>query len=92
MRGAPVRAPAAREDGLDLLEHRRILALSRARASLAPGVVARPGDGVERTHTTHGEPLALSLDEREDLRLRAEENRMVFLKARALPAAARARA
>ena len=34
---APVRATAAPEDSLDLLEQRRILALARARAPLAPG-------------------------------------------------------
>ena len=77
---ASVRATAARKDRSDLLEHRRILAVARARAPLAPRVVARAGHGVERAQALHGEPLALSVDEREDLRLRAEENRMAFFK------------
>src|SRR5262245_38484073 len=75
-----VRATAAEEDGLHLLEHHRVLASSRARAAAAPRVVARPGDVVERTEALHGELLALGVDEREDLRLCAEENRMAFFK------------
>src|SRR5262249_26700383 len=77
---APVRAAAAGGDGLDLLEQGSILALARARAPLAPRVVARAGHGVERAQALHGEPLALRVEEREDLRLRAEENRMAFFK------------
>src|SRR5262249_57419059 len=41
-----------------------------------PRVVARASHGVERAQALHGEPLALRVEEREDLRLRAEENRM----------------
>src|SRR5215467_905883 len=77
---APVRAAAAGEGGLDLLEQGSILALARARAPLAPRVVARASHGVERAQALHGEPLALRVEEREDLRLRAEENRMAFFK------------
>ena len=78
--GAAVRVTAAREDGLDLLEEGAVLALARAGPAASPRVVAGPGDSVEGAEPSHGEPLTLRLDEREDLRFRAEENRMAFFK------------
>src|SRR5215470_19425848 len=73
-------ATAALEDCLDLVEEYAVLLAPGTLAAAAPSVVARPRDAVQRAHSRQAEPCALAVDELEDLRLRAEENRMAFFK------------
>src|SRR4030095_11208425 len=71
---------AAVEERRHLDEQPLILSAPRTLAATPPCVVARARHAVERAHSRDGERVSLGVDELEDLRLRAEENRMAFFK------------
>src|SRR5215471_3678028 len=73
-------AAAALEDRLDLVEQYPVLLAPGTLAAAAPRIVARPRDAIQRAHAFQAQPCSLAVDEFEDLRLRAEENRMAFFK------------
>src|SRR5439155_21772050 len=73
--------PSAPVEGRpDRVEYQPVLAPARTVAPPPPRVVARAGHLVKRAHPPQGEARPLLADEREDLRLRSEENRMAFFK------------
>jgi hypothetical protein len=77
------------EDDTDLFEDDPVLPVSQTHQSLAPRVVAAARHAEQPTEPRHTEPLALVVDEREDVGFRAEVNRMTFFK-RACSSASRA--
>ncbi len=48
--------------------------------AVAPGVIARAGDAIQRAEPRHRVPVPLRVDERERVRLRAAQNRMAFFR------------
>src|SRR5262245_5761389 len=78
--GAAIGTAAALEDRLDLVEQHQVLLAPGTLAAAAPRVVARPRDAVQHAQSLQTEPCALAVEEFEDFRLRAEENRMAFFK------------
>jgi hypothetical protein len=82
---AAIRPAAMGEDLADRHEQSAVLSTPRALGASPPRVVAGARDTVEPTEPGGRELVPLCVDEGEDLRLRAEQNRMAFLGARAPP-------
>ena len=73
-----IRPATGGKDGSNLQKQHPVLFPVAALPPLAPRVVPRPRDPVAPTQLRHSERRALLIDEREDVGLRAEQNRMAF--------------
>ena len=76
--GTAVRPPTALEDRTHRFEEHPVLPLVRAHWPLAPRVVPGPRDPEQATEPRHTERLPFLVNEREDVGVRAEANRMSF--------------
>jgi len=77
---ATIRAPALREHRADLSEYPPVLSSTPALSSSSPRVESSTRDPVKSAQALHLERSPLVFDEREDVGLRAEENRMAFFR------------
>ncbi len=64
----------------DELDHGGVAAMASAQGTLLPGIEAGARDAISLAHHLDAERLTVCLDESEDLRFRAEANRMAFFR------------